>query len=70
MTWDFGNKLLNVMIRTFPLEPSYFPHETNCRGIKLEPEDLDVLYERSVLHAEHGSFKKVYSSGVEGWLMR
>jgi hypothetical protein len=29
------------------------------RGVKLEPDDIDVLYERSVLHAEHGSVKKV-----------
>lgn len=35
---------------------------TEVRGIKLVPGDLDVLYERSLLHAEHGSIKKVFPS--------
>ena len=30
-------------------------------GIRLEPEDLAALYERSVIHAEHGIVKKVSS---------
>jgi hypothetical protein len=39
--------------------------EANDRGVKLEPDDLDVLYERSVIHAEHGSVKKVQFRGAQ-----
>ena len=28
-------------------------------AVRLNPEDLDLLFERSVLHAEHGSIRKV-----------
>ena len=35
--------------------------QVNDRAVKLVPDDVDVLYERSVLHGEHGSVKKVCS---------
>jgi tetratricopeptide (TPR) repeat protein len=35
------------------------PIWANGRGYRLGTEDLNVLYERSVIHAEHGSAKKV-----------
>ena len=43
------------MIRTCPAKG----RGVDGRGYRLESEDLDVLYERSVLHAQHGSSKKV-----------
>jgi hypothetical protein len=36
------------------------------RGYKLEQGDLNVLYERSVLHAEHGKIKKVFILRIDG----
>ena len=36
-----------------------FLSETYGRAIRLNPDDLDLLYERSVIHAGHGSAKKV-----------
>jgi len=71
--WGSGSRLSSVMIRMFPC-PSDISSSAigfkcwiwgclcvaESRGIKLAPGDLDVLYERSALHAEHGSVKKVF----------
>lgn len=74
--WDFGSRLLSVMIRIVPVsgvvicrcgafasvveETRSFVGWAESRGVKLVPGDLDVLFERSVLHGDHGSLKKVF----------
>ena len=44
------------MIRRKPL----LHCEVDGRGYRLETGDLNVLYERSVIHAEHGTVRKVH----------
>jgi hypothetical protein len=55
VNWGFGNKPFDAMIRISPGQWWC----VNYSGVRLDSGDLNVIYERSLIHAEHGSAKKV-----------